>query len=194
MRGELRLHIARGPEGRVVEHGQILAHGARRGLGVDRLRSPVLLRRRILLVGIRLDQAGVHGEAIAADQALGDAPRDHRLEEMPEEVAFAEAAVPVLGEGRVVGHPTGQVEPAEPAGGEIEVNLLAEPPLGPDTKAIADQEHPYQQLGIDRRTACRTVERRQPRPKVREIDKAVDRSDQMVSGDMPFEGKCDNAS
>jgi hypothetical protein len=96
MRGELRLHVARRAEGRVVEHGQIFAHGPRRGIGVDRIRVPILLRRRVLLIGIRLDQAGIDGEVLAADQALGDAPGDHRLEEMPKEVALAKAAMPVL--------------------------------------------------------------------------------------------------
>jgi hypothetical protein len=40
----------------------------------------------------------------------------------------------------MVGHFTVEAQLAEPAIGEIEVNFLAEPPLRPDTKAIADQE------------------------------------------------------
>jgi hypothetical protein len=49
----------------------------------------------------------------------------------------------------VVGHIAFKPELAEPAIGEIEVNFLAEPPLGPDAKAIADQQHPDQQFGVD---------------------------------------------
>jgi hypothetical protein len=41
--------------------------------------------------------------------------------------------------------------------------------------AIANEQHPDQQLGIDRRSAHRTVERSQPRPQVAEINEAIDR-------------------
>lgn len=76
-----------------------------------------------------MDQAGVRGEALAARQPLRDASRDHRLEQVPQQIAVAEAAVSALGEGRVVGHRIGQIEPAEPAVGKVEMNLIAEPAL-----------------------------------------------------------------
>jgi hypothetical protein len=34
--------------------------------------------------------------------------------------------------------------------GEIQVNLLAQPPLRSDAVAVADQQHPYEQFGINR--------------------------------------------
>jgi len=55
---------------------------------------------------------------------------------MTEKIAIAEAAVPVLGEGRVVGYIAVKPQLAEPAISQVEVNFLAEPPLGPDTKTI----------------------------------------------------------
>ena len=44
------------------------------------------------------------------------------------------------------------------------MHLLAEPTLGPDAEAIPDKQHPDHQLGVDRRAAHGTVERRQIRP------------------------------
>jgi len=61
-------------------------------------------RQRALLVGIGLDQAGVHGKAFSADQPLVHAALHHRLEQVTEQVALTEAAVPVLGEGGVIRH------------------------------------------------------------------------------------------
>jgi len=58
------------------------------------------------------------------------------------QVASAEAAVPVLGEGGMVGHPVDQIEPAEPTIGEVEVHLLAQASFRADAEQIADQQHP----------------------------------------------------
>ncbi len=55
-----------------------------------------------LPVGIGLDQAGIDREAIAADQPFGHAALDHRLEHLTQQIAIAEAAMPVLREGRMV--------------------------------------------------------------------------------------------
>ena len=73
-RGELRLDRARRAEGRVVENREVLPDRARRRVGIDRRRVPVLAGGRALLVRIRLDQAGVDGEPLAADEPLRDAP------------------------------------------------------------------------------------------------------------------------
>lgn len=58
----------------------------------------------VLPAGIGPDQVGIDGEAFAADQLLGDAARHRRLEQAAQQVAVAKPAVPVLGEGGVVGH------------------------------------------------------------------------------------------
>ena len=62
-------------------------------------------------------------------------------------VVLAEAAVPVLGEGRMVGNIAVEPEAAEPAVGQIEVDLLAQAPLGADAEAVAHDQHPDHQLG-----------------------------------------------
>ena len=64
------------------------------------------------------------------DQPFGHAAPDHGLEQLAQEIAVAEPAVPVLGEGGVVGDVPLQNEAAEPAVGQVEVDLFAPPPLG----------------------------------------------------------------
>ena len=78
---------------------------------------------------------------------------DALLEDMAQQIAITEAAVTVLREGRMIRHRSIEAEAAEPAVGEIEVNLVAQSPLGPDAEAVADDQHPDHQLGIDGRTA-----------------------------------------
>ena len=56
----------------------------------------------LLAAGIGLDQAAVDREAVTAHQPLGHAAAYHRLEDM--EIARAEAAMAVLGKGRMVRH------------------------------------------------------------------------------------------
>ena len=96
------------------------------------------LANRALLVGVGGDQAGIDREAIGANQALRHAASNDGLEQMPQEIALAKAAMPVLRKGRMIGDLAVESETAEPAIGEIEMNFLAQPPLGPDAHAIAD--------------------------------------------------------
>src|SRR5689334_10233551 len=76
---------------------------------------------------------------------------------------------------------------AEPAVCQIEVNLLAQPPLGADAEAVADEQHPDHQFGIDRGPANGAVERSQLPPQLAELHKSVDRAQQMIGWNMPFE-------
>jgi hypothetical protein len=50
----------------------------------------------------------------------------------------------------VVRHLAVEAEPTEPAVSEVQVNLLAQPPFGTNAVAIANQQHPHEQLRIDR--------------------------------------------
>jgi hypothetical protein len=59
----------------------------------------LLARHAALAVGVGGDQAGVDGEALAADQAFGHAAAHDGLEQLAQQIALAEAAVAVLGEG-----------------------------------------------------------------------------------------------
>ncbi|MGY2990018.1 hypothetical protein ACVWZM_006928 [Bradyrhizobium sp. USDA 4501] len=141
----------------------------------------------LLPIGIGLDQARINCKSFTADQSLLDAAAQDALEHVTEEVALPEAAMPVLGECRVIRHRPIQTEPAEPPIGQIEVDLIAQPPLRSDAEAVTDQEHPDHQLGIDRTSADAAVERRQLLPDPFKVDKPVDRPEQVVGEDMPFE-------
>src|ERR1700730_11600960 len=63
------------------------------------------------------------------------------LEHTTEEVALPEAATPVLGERRVIRYRPIQTKPAEPPVGQIEMDLIAQPPLRSNAEAVANQEH-----------------------------------------------------
>ncbi|MCP2082227.1 UNVERIFIED_ORG: hypothetical protein J2W74_003413 [Methylorubrum zatmanii] len=49
----------------------------------------------------------------------------------------------------MVQHPAVEPEPAEPAVGNIEMDLLAQAPLGANAEAVADEQHADHQLGVE---------------------------------------------
>ena len=111
MRGELRCHVACGTEGSIVKHVEIFPYRTRRLAWINRAGIPVDARRGALFVRVSLDQTGVHRKVLAADQPLANAALDDRLEHMAQQITVAEAPMPVLREGRVVGNPIGKIEP-----------------------------------------------------------------------------------
>ena len=56
-----------------------------------------------------------------------------------QQIAVAEATMPVLREGRMVGHVPLEPKTAEPAVRQVEANLFAQAKLGADAEAITDQ-------------------------------------------------------
>src|ERR1700730_6284880 len=102
-----------------------------------------------LLVGIGSNQAGIDSKGRPINQPFCHAASDHGLEQLAQQIAIAEAAMPILREGRVVRHLAIEAEPAEPTVGEVQVHLLAQPPFG--ANAVANQQHPDEQFGINRR-------------------------------------------
>src|SRR6185369_10978410 len=84
-----------------------------------------------------LDQARIDCESFTTDQSLLNAAAQDALEYATEEIALPEAAMPVLGERRVIWHCSIQTEPAEPSIGQIEVNFIAQAPLRSDAKAVS---------------------------------------------------------
>ena len=69
------------------------------------------------------------------------------------------------------------------------MHLIAQPPLGPDAHAIADDEHPDHQLRIDRRAARLAVERLQLLANAGQVDEPVDRAQQMVRQHVPLQAE-----
>jgi hypothetical protein len=82
-----------------------------------------------LPVGVGRDEAGVDRKALAVDQAFLDTAVEDSLEHSAQKIAVSEAAVPVLGEGRMIGNRAIEPKPAEPAIGEVQMDLLAQTPL-----------------------------------------------------------------
>src|SRR5437667_11864834 len=80
---------------------------------------------------------------------------------MTQEVAVAEAAMPIDRECRVIWHFVVEIEAAKPAIGEMQLNLLAQSPLKANAVAVAHNQHPDHQLRVDRGPADLAVERRQ---------------------------------
>jgi hypothetical protein len=123
-RDELRNDRRRASENRVIQHRQILVDCA-----VRRCPDTPSAPGTAPPVGVSRDQAGIGGEALTANQALAHASLHDRLEQLAKQVAIAEAAVAVLREGQVVRDVAVEAEPSEPEIGEVQVNLLAQPPL-----------------------------------------------------------------
>src|SRR5215469_15594421 len=84
---------------------------------------------------------------------------------MSKDVAVAETAMAIDREGRVIGHFVVEIETAEPPKGEMKLDILTQLALEADAVAVANDQHPEHQLGIDRRPADLTVEGLQSRPK-----------------------------
>jgi hypothetical protein len=64
------------------------------------------------------------------------------------------------------------------------VDLLAEPPLRADAEAVADNQHPDHQLGINRRSPEMAIEARQLAPDLVQLDEPVYRAQQMIGRNM----------
>jgi hypothetical protein len=78
-----------------------------------------------------------------------------RLKQLSQQIAIAEAAMPVLGEGRVVRHLAVKPEPTELAVSEVPVHLLAQPPLGTNAVAVAASGRAVQDQSKAGRSSCK---------------------------------------
>ena len=141
----------------------------------------------MLAAHIGAHEAAIDCEPFAANQPLGNAARHRRLEQLAQDVAVAEATMPVLGESGMIGHIAFQPKAAKPAIGEVDMHLLAEPPLGPDAHAIANDQHPDHQLGINRGPSGRAVERPQMLANARQVNEPVYRAEQMIRRHMSLQ-------
>src|SRR5271156_3986938 len=125
-------------------------------------------------MGVGDDDAGVDREGLAAHDPFLHAARNRGLEQLSQKIALAEAAVAVLGKRRMIGDVAVEPQSTEPAIGQIEVDLLAQPPLRAYAEAVADDQHAHRQLGIDRRATRLAVVWLQMRPDLRKVDEPVD--------------------
>jgi hypothetical protein len=138
-------------------------------------------------LGVGDDYAGVDRESFAAHKSFRHAACDHGLEEMAQPVA--EAAMTVLGKRRMIGHIAVEPQSAKPAIGQIEVNLLAQPPLGTNAEAVADKQHPDHQLRIDRGASDVAVIGLKMCPNARQVDEPVDPTQHVIVRDLSFQAE-----
>ena len=71
----------------------------------------------------------------------------------------------------------------------LEPHKIEAPPLGSDTHAVADNQNPQHQSGIDRRAADAAVQRLQFRAHLLEIEKSVNASEQVIVRDVVIEAE-----
>src|SRR5262245_30071021 len=73
-------------------------------------------------------------------------------------MTVAEAAMTIDRERRVIGHLVVEIQAAEPPISEVKLDFLAQLALEADAVAVADDQHPQHELGIDGRPADLAVE------------------------------------
>jgi hypothetical protein len=103
-----------------------------------------------ITASVAMHKTAVNGEGLARHEASLAALFDDLFKQHAVDAAFPKPAVAVLGEGRMIRHGSFQSQPAEPAIGEVEMDLIAQPPLGTDAVGIANQEHSQHQFRINR--------------------------------------------
>jgi hypothetical protein len=69
------------------------------------------------------------------------------------------------------------------------MDFFAQSPFGPDAHAVAGNQHPHHQFGINRGAADAAVERLQLRAHLLEIEKSVDASKQVIFRDVVIEAE-----
>lgn len=118
-------------------------------------RKLVLGRDAAAVIGRGPHVRAVHRDMLDRSQPGREAPLDHALERLAHQAAVAEAPAPVLGEGGTVRRPTVQPQAAEPAIGQVELDLLAQAALRAGAEQVARQQHADHRLGTNGRDGPR---------------------------------------
>jgi hypothetical protein len=89
----------------------------------------------------------------------------------------------------MIGNLVIEIEPAEPPISQVQLNLLAQPPLEADAVAVANDQHPDQELRIDRRSTDVAIERCQLLAQVSQHlhYNRIDPAQEMARRNAPFE-------
>ena len=92
-------------------------------------------------------------------------------------------------ESRVVGNLVVEIEAAEPAVGEVQLDLLAQLPLEAKAVAVTDDEHPDHQLRINRGPPHVAIIGPQMCPNLGQVDEPIDLAKQVTVRDMPLKAE-----
>src|ERR1700722_2571251 len=138
---------------------------------------------------VRYDDAGVYCKGFASHDPFRHAAPHHDLEQLAQEIALAEAAVAVLGEGRMIWNVAVEPQPTKPPIGQIKMDLLAQPSLRANAEIVADDEHSDHQLRINRGPADVAVVGPQVCATLGQVDEPVDLAQDMIVGHMPLEAE-----
>jgi len=82
-----------------------------------------------------------------------------------------------------------QSQPAEPAIGQVEMHLIAQPPLGPDAVGIANQQHSQHQFRINRGAAYRAIVPGQNRSRLVEVKYRVKLAQRVIGRNVVLKPK-----
>src|SRR5262245_15318737 len=114
-----------------------------------------------MFVGVSLNEARIDGEAFTADEAGRHAGSNDTLKHFPEDVAVAEALVTGARESRVIRDLVFDAQAAEPAIGEVKLDLAAQRTFRADGEHVTDDEYPDHQHRINRRSSSMRIVRGQ---------------------------------
>jgi hypothetical protein len=89
----------------------------------------------------------------------------------------------------MVRHLAVAAEAAEPAVGQVEMDLFTQAALRAQAHAVADDPHAHHQLGIDRRAANGAIKRLQGIADALQVKKAVNAAQQVIGRDMVVEAE-----
>jgi hypothetical protein len=114
-----------------------------------RFRHHLLVIPLFVCRSLKMGAVGV--KHLAAHQPGSQRRLHDPVENLLRHLGCVESAAAVLAEGRGVEHPVRQPQPQEPAIRHVDFDLAHQPPLGPDTEQIPDEQRLEENLRRDRR-------------------------------------------
>ena len=106
-----------------------------------------------VLVGVGLEMRRVGIEYHAVDQTVADRLLDDGIEDVLRHRRVVVTPAPVLRQRRSIEHRIHQLEPQEPAIGDVDLDLAHQLALGAHPEQVADEQRLEHQRRIERRTA-----------------------------------------
>ena len=99
---------------------------------------------------------------------------------MPEGIALAKAAVPVLRERGMLRYRVLDPQPTKPAIRQVQMHFFAKAALRTDPKTITNYQHADHQLRIDRWSAGMAIKRGEISAQIRQVEKLINAAKQMI--------------